>query len=159
MAVPLKAVVQIRETDRGYADLKRAMVALRSGGAYAKAGIMGDGPLATIAMVHEFGSEDRGIPERSFLRAAFDAHRDEYIGALAKLCRGVYEGKGTVRQALTIVAMQMSRDQKALIRAGEGIPPPNAPETIRRKGSSHTLIDAGEMVRALTHAVVLPSGS
>lgn len=159
MAVPLKAIVQVRETDRGYAELKRAMIALRAGGAYAKAGILGDGALAMIAVVHEFGAEDRGIPERSFMRASFNQHRDEYIGALAKLCRGVYEGKGTVRQALTVVAMQMARDQKALIRAGEGIPPPNAPATIARKGSSHTLIDTGAMVRAITHAVVLPSGS
>ncbi|MDH7597550.1 MAG: hypothetical protein QHG98_07435 [Methanothrix sp.] len=33
------------------------------------------------------------------------------------------------------------------------IPPPNAPSTVRKKGSSKTLVDTGAMVGAVTHRV------
>ena len=34
-----------------------------------------------------------------------------------------------------------------------GVPPPNAESTIKRKGSSHTLIDDGTLLANVTHAV------
>jgi hypothetical protein len=35
-----------------------------------------------------------------------------------------------------------------------GVPPPDSPETIRRKGSSATLIDSGAMLGAVTHRLM-----
>ncbi len=47
-------------------------------------------------------------------------------------------------------ALKLEKNIKAVIREG-GIPYiPNAPATIRRKGSSHPLIDTGEMLRSVT---------
>ena len=36
------------------------------------------------------------------------------------------------------------------------IPPPNAASTIKTKGSSHTLIDTGEMLESVSHEVEFP---
>jgi len=38
------------------------------------------------------------------------------------------------------------------------VPPPNAPSTIRQKGSSKTLVDTGEMVGHVTHRQTIKSG-
>lgn len=39
-----------------------------------------------------------------------------------------------------------------------GVPPPNAPTTIRQKGSSKTLVDTGEMVGHVTHRQTTEGG-
>jgi len=38
------------------------------------------------------------------------------------------------------------------------VPPPNAPSTIRQKGSSKTLVDTSEMVGHVTHRQTIKSG-
>lgn len=38
------------------------------------------------------------------------------------------------------------------------VPPPNAPSTVRQKGSSKTLVDTGEMVGHVTHRQTIKSG-
>lgn len=38
------------------------------------------------------------------------------------------------------------------------VPPPNAPSTIRQKGSSKTLVDTGEMVGHVTHRQTIEGG-
>lgn len=56
--------------------------------------------------------------------------------------------------------------EKALIKIENAIvkkilsnvPPPNAPSTIRQKGSSKTLVDTGEMVGHVTHRQTIKSG-
>jgi len=37
----------------------------------------------------------------------------------------------------------------------KGVPPPNAPSTIKRKRSSHTLIDKGNLVGSITHKIII----
>lgn len=56
--------------------------------------------------------------------------------------------------------------EKALIKIENAIvkkilsnvPPPNAPSTIRQKGSSKTLVDTGEMVGHVTHRQTIKCG-
>ena len=56
--------------------------------------------------------------------------------------------------------------EKALIKIENAIvkkilsnvPPPNAPSTIRQKGSSKTLVDTSEMVGHVTHRQTIKSG-
>jgi HK97 gp10 family phage protein len=56
--------------------------------------------------------------------------------------------------------------EKALIKIENAIvkkilsnvPPPNAPSTIRQKGSSKTLVDTGEMVGHVTHRQTIKGG-
>lgn len=157
--------VEIIDKDHGWNDLARFF--RRNGGKTpaAKAGIVGakgaamhedakheDGqPMsnADLALVHEFGA-DR-VPERSFIRAAFDANRERYIEQFKTLIGAVYDRKLTLRRALGLLGQQASSDMRNKIRAG--IPPPNAEATIARKGSSKPLIDSGQLINSVSYEV------
>lgn len=104
-----------------------------------------------LGIIHEFGTADGRIPERSFLRANFDDKVSRYEALHAKLTRAVYDRKLTVVQALQILGAQVALDTKAFIRAG--ISPPNTPATIAAKGSSTPLIDSSQLINAITYEV------
>jgi hypothetical protein len=53
--------------------------------------------------------------------------------------------KGPHERALTKI------ETAIVTKALSNVPPPNAPSTIRQKGSSKTLVDTGEMVGHVTH--------
>jgi hypothetical protein len=154
---------EFKEVDRGYAKLKQALTSMRQGGSYAKAGILGeaaqreDGGFTTVelAMVHEFGSPSAGVPERSFIRAAFEKHRAEYGETLKKLMARVYSNDMTVEQVLRIMGLKMEADIRNYVTQGDGVPPPNAPATIAAKGSDRPLVDTGRMLGSVTSEVVL----
>lgn len=156
-----RPTVTITDRDVGWGALKREL-ASAAGGVYGKAGVIGEKAAAQhegaeglsnadLALIHEFGL---GVPERSFIRAAFDANREKYLGIMQRLVRGVYEGKMTIERALGLLAMQAASDIRKLIVEGEGVPPPNAPATIARKGSSRPLVDTAQMKNAITGAAV-----
>jgi len=113
-----------------------------------------DEPLtnAELALVHEFGTDK--VPERSFIRAAFDANHERYFANMKKLVGAVIDKKLTLRRAIGLVSSQMASDMRGLIRSGAGIPPPNAPATVERKGSSRPLVDSGQLLGSISHAVV-----
>lgn len=106
-----------------------------------------------IAAVHEFGAPEANIPERSFIRAAFDANRAKYGAILKKLLPRVLEGKLEARGLFDLIGLQAVADINRKVRI-EGVPPPLKPETIARKGSSRALIDTGRMLAAITHVVL-----
>jgi hypothetical protein len=158
--------VSVTDRDRGWEKLKREL--LKAGEISGKAGIIGakaaqerkDGHGGTItnaelALVQEFGSQDGRIPERSFVRAGFDKNRAKYEGRVEKGTAAVYDGKMPVDRMVGLIAAEMAADVVALIDEGEGIPPPNAPSTIARKGSSRPLVDSAQMKNAITSAVVV----
>jgi hypothetical protein len=47
----------------------------------------------------------------------------------------------------------MKLENSIRIKILSNIPPPNIPSTIKSKGSSHTLIDTGEMLESVSHEV------
>lgn len=53
------------------------------------------------------------------------------------------------------VSEQLGMDLENAIRNKilSGVPPPNAPATIKAKGSSHTLIDQGTLLDSIEHTV------
>lgn len=112
--------------------------------------------LARIAGVHEFGAAIRQrwgvlyIPERSFIRSTV-AKNNNYASLIARVVGLVVDGKRTEEQALNIIGARASADMKRTITAG--IPPPNAPATIERKGSSKPLIDTGRLLNAISWSV------
>jgi phage gpG-like protein len=118
-----------------------------------------------LAVIHEFGAPSVGIPARSFIRAPFDAKRNDYLQELRKHVRGVYEGRAFLHKVLSIMGLKMEWDQKNAVLQGEGIPPPLADSTIKakeRKGRWNTaakeaprpLVDTGRLVASISHAVV-----
>ncbi len=154
----------VRVVDRGANRVVRAAVSM-AGPLALQVGIMGsqaaqahkerqeDGAVAPgpqsvgeIAAAHEFGL---GVPERSWLRGWFDAHQAEIREDLAKVTRGVLLGRFTREQGLEILGVKYVGQIQA--RMATSIPPPNAPSTIARKGSSVTLIDTNQMRSAVTY--------
>ena len=98
-----------------------------------------DGPtIAEIAEAAEFGL---GQPMRSWLRAWFDETKSQ----LESLMLSQYELAATQGQSTDWAAERVALWAQASIqrRIRNGISPPNAQETIDKKGSSVPLIDTG----------------
>jgi hypothetical protein len=105
--------------------------------------------VAEIATIHEYGMG--GSPERSFIRAWADQNVAANDMALRKIAqaviRGQYDGRtGLERFGLLAVGQIQTR-------ISNGIPPPNAESTIKRKGSSTPLIDSGILRSSIRHLV------
>lgn len=120
-------------------------------------GILQDEPitsgftLAELAAVHEYGSKDGRIPERSFIRSTVDKNQKRYQKLLPKLGKKILEQKLSAKQAMTQLGEVVSGDMKETINAG--IEPGLKPTTIKRKGSSKPLIDTGRLKGSITHEV------
>lgn len=83
------------------------------------------------------------IPERSFLRSAFDKGRKSYERLLQKQAGLVIDGKQAPDKAVGIVGEKALAD---VVRGiNRGIPPPLQPATVRRKGRSKPLIHTGQL--------------
>lgn len=141
---------EVIDRDHGWARATRRLVSLEDAdvtvGVHADAGA----DLATIAAVHEFGSADGDIPERSFLRSTADERRRRYAEQLAQAAGRMVDGQpqGT---AIRAVGEAMAEDVRRKIASG--IDPANDPETAERKGHGRTLIETGELLRSITAKV------
>lgn len=103
--------------------------------------------IGDLATIHEFGAPAAGIPARSFIRGWF-AERQAFIQeTLVSRMRAATAGKITAQQALDQMALAFEGDVKRRIKSN--IPPPLAPATIARKGSSVALIDTSQLVNAI----------
>lgn len=107
--------------------------------------------IGDIASIHEFGAPAANIPARSFIRGWFDERQEFIAKTLRTQFQAVVEGKRPVEQAAERVALAFEGDVKQRIL--ENIPPPLAPATIKRKGSSLALVDRGQL-RAAIRAIV-----
>lgn len=108
-------------------------------------------PLAMVAAVHEFGSPERGIPERSFLRSGILANLQQLIAMNAEHIRKIANGGFTVLTALNRLGVfAAGAVQKQIV---EGDYTPNAPATIKAKGSSKPLIDSSQLRQSITYQI------
>lgn len=155
----------VRDTDRGAKALVARLRALRGSSAAVRVGILSDQPkrqrdgdgakepysLVEVAAVHEFGAPAAGIPQRSFLRATVDEKRAEIDRLELALLTQVVEGKIELRQALDLMGAKVAGWIQT--RIADGIAPPNAASTSRRKTSSKPLVDTGQLRSAITWIV------
>lgn len=115
---------------------------LRSSGVH-----KGDGKelltVAAVAHMNEYGVEARHIPERAFFRSALAGSRKKLKKMLVKLSKNVLFNGMSEKKALTIAAYFLQTEIRKSIDSN--VPPPNAPSTVARKGSDHTLIDTHQM--------------
>lgn len=148
---------KIRDTDRGFARLMRQ---LRGGfaerlavGVLARTGSKRhpDGKInvAGLAMVHEYGSGS--IPERSFIRSWADEKRAENMERIRRVARAVISRTGREERELREIGKEMVAEIRQ--RIADGLEPPLAPSTARRKGSSAPLIKASTGTGALIRAI------
>jgi len=148
--------VKVVDRDRGFKRIRRELrsrrieitVGVQGPLGAAVHGGSGDATVADIAAFNELGL---GVPERSFLRSTLDANAKKYRKLLAGVGQAAIDGRVTLEQGAGIVGEVAVGDAKQAI--ADGIPPPNAPSTIERKGSSRTLIDTGQMRSAITKQV------
>lgn len=108
--------------------------------------------VASIAAVHEFGAPKARIPERSFLRSAIDESRELLERTAKNVAGSVARGTLTANQAAARLGLvAQARVQRKIV---DGPFAPNAPFTVRQKGSSRPLIDSGQMRQSVTYEVV-----
>ena len=104
--------------------------------------------LAKNALIQEFGSSVNNIPSRPFMRNAVD--KDE-----AKWARALQDGMEkelSLRQCMKQVGVEMQNSIADSI--DEMQDPPNAPATIRKKGSNHPLINTGLLKNSVSYEVI-----
>lgn len=154
----MKLTAKVVAKDHGFAEFFKRMREARD--AKIKVGVLadtsqgaetegGDLTVAEIAVVNEFGTEDKRVPERSFLRSTFEEKREDLVKLGAHLFGLVIAGKMKLDRALGIMGATLASEVKNKI-TGTELPPPNAPSTIARKGSDHPLVDTGRLVGAIT---------
>ncbi len=99
-----------------------------------------------IAAYNHFGTSK--IPARPFITVAMFENRSEIRDSLRSIGKNVIHGDLDMRTALGQVGVMAQGVIQGQIASN--MPPPNAAVTIKRKGSSHTLIDTGGMMQAVT---------
>jgi hypothetical protein len=102
-----------------------------------------------VANMLEFGTED--APARSIIREWFDTASPEMRRDLSKLMQSVIKGTRTKDEILEILGLRAQGEIQQ--RMADGIDPPNAPSTIKAKGSSKPTIDTGQTRSAVSYAV------
>jgi hypothetical protein len=110
----------------------------------------GDSPktnIAARAAIHEFGTKDRRIPKRSFMRTSFDEQNKELMKKTNKLTDKFLVSKSLTGGFLKSIGLFMKEKIQDKIRNGDF--KPLKPETIRKKGSSKPLIDKGQLVNSI----------
>ena len=177
----MKVHAKLIDKDHGWKRLFQLADALK-GKSYTKVGVLADDAkgglhqtdpttgksskltLAEIAAVLHFGTTDGRIPARPFLTMTFDRGVDEMVKFAAKLLGAILDGKMGVEQALKAMGMKFAFMTQATITQGSEVPPTNRPSTkarkeaLTRKGAIHstrTLVMFGDMVKAITHVVVM----
>jgi len=94
--------------------------------------------IAPYAYRNEFGL---GVPQRSFMRSTYE-EKNGWKNGIEQVYDEVIQGR-SVESAVGMLGEIVTNDIKTKI--SNNIPPPNAIETVHRKGSSKTLIDTGAM--------------
>lgn len=148
--------MSIRDKDRGYKELVRRVYGLKS--PVIKVGVLKDDGaeeyddglrVIQVAIWNEFGAGH--VPERSFIRAWFDENQAKCRAAFKRLMTAVVAGKYTKSQALELLAQRFVGEIQK--RMAQGVPPPNAPSTIRQKGSDKPLIDTGQLRSSISYSI------
>lgn len=108
--------------------------------------------IAAIGAIHEFGSSDGKIPERSFIRTTIQAKRKDIKKLFHTETKKVIAGTQSVDKMMGKIGVLTSGAiQKTIVDLTD---PANAPSTVSAKGSSNPLIDSGQMRQSVTWELV-----
>jgi len=106
--------------------------------------------IADIAMWNELGTSN--IPPRPFIRQSVDNNASRITAMCKRQLQGITKGTGTAQSAYeSLGVMQKGLIQNEILNGGFV---PNAPATIRKKGSDKPLIDTGKMRQSVTFETV-----
>lgn len=150
---------KMREIERDVARLGGMEARI---GVFGKAGgVQGDPTftMAELAYVNEFGSAAAGVPQRSFIRSAFDGQKQALEKLAARVAKAVVEGRVSPETGIALLGeWGVTRVRENMTR---GIAPPLAPATLARRkriqkgkaGRDLPLIDTGRLRQAVTYEV------
>lgn len=103
-----------------------------------------DMPMASLAAIHELGTED--IPARPFMRQGADIMAQRR-GLLVPHVRRLVQGRMHGGAFMAAVGELLKTSIRGAVRRGDFTP--LAPTTVAAKGSSEILVDTGDMLDAL----------
>ena len=105
--------------------------------------------MCDVAAWNELGTS-RGIPSRPFIRNTVDLHGDEINQVLDQMVKQILKGQ-TAEQVLRSMGVYLKGQMQEEIKNGEYVP--NAPETIKKKGSEKPLIDTGRLRSSVQYQI------
>jgi phage gpG-like protein len=163
----IKSKINTKYIDKGFKKVQKTIEQMKDV-AYIKVGILsedgakpypeGDLNLAGVAAVNEFGTRRAGagnntvIPPRPFIRSTMDEKKDFFSQLTYKAMVRITSLNADPIGQLNKIGLVIAESIKAKITAIRT--PPNAPSTIKGKGSSKPLIDTGRMRASIRHQVV-----
>lgn len=143
---------------REFKQLLRQMEQLR-GDPHVKCGVFADSgtypngmTVVDVAIANEFGTDK--IPERPFMRISARKMRPQLVKLAHRTFERVLAGTLSVDNAMDVIGAFGVKEIRATIT--RGVPPPNSPITIIRKGSSTPLVDTGQLRQSITYKKVVP---
>ena len=104
--------------------------------------------LVAIAAFNEFGSSD--TPARPFVKQSFELHENELMQICWAALNNIYNG-GTAETSLKQIGVFVKGLMQQEIIDGDF--EPNAPSTIKKKGSATPLIDTGFMRQNVEYSI------
>ena len=107
--------------------------------------------LCDIAVWNELGTQGKHpIPARPFLRQSVDENESDIRAYGAAFVRKIARG-GTAADSLKKMGVYMKGIVQRTIRDGRFVP--NAPSTVRKKGSDRPLIDTGRLRQSVSYYI------
>lgn len=108
-------------------------------------------PLALQAYIKEHGSPAYRVPPRPFLEPGIEKHLDLVESGMKAALQDVLNG-GDGRAQRERLGATMAAKVQAYFQEDNGWPP-NAPSTIKRKGSAQPLVDTGALRQSITYII------
>lgn len=108
-------------------------------------------PLALQAYIREHGSPAYRVPPRPFLEPGIEKHLDMVESGMKAALQDVLDG-GDGRAQRERLGATMAAKVQAYFQEDNGWPP-NAPSTIKKKGSAQPLVDTGALRQSITYII------
>lgn len=140
-----------------------------------KVGYFGEGDQQMLAAIHEYGCEipvtrkmrnflsykfdihlkktttHIVIPERSFVRAGWDANESAVMEKYSRMIRNVVASGGSAEDLIVALAIEIRG--KLQIYGINLNSPENTSWTAEQKGSSNPLVNTGSMIQSMTYQI------
>lgn len=155
MADQLK--IEIKDVDLGMnaiMDAMKDMISMEAVTGYFQDDIEDGIGLAQLMATHEFGSDERNIPERPAMRLSFDNNIDDIKDFMFKIGdKAIFEQTIPAEDAYQVIGdFYKVKFQNGVITKELGLED-NAPRTIEKKGSDTPLIDSKRLVNGINTKV------
>lgn len=92
------------------------------------------------------------IPERSYIRSTYNKNYKKVSRRFTQIAKSISNGSYNVDRKLKLIGLEQEKKTKKTLTDLKH--PPNAPSTIKAKGSSNPLIDTGELRSKISSRVV-----